>query len=317
MTQADQYERYMLELINAERAKAGAPPLRLERHLNQSAEDHSEWMLATDRFSHTGAGGSSATQRMKDAGFDFSGTWRSAENIAVQTERGASGIRDDVADLHQSLMNSPGHRANLLDPSLKYIGIGIELGGFDYGSGDYRSVIVTQNFAATGGTVRLDGAASENDRLTGTADVDLLAGGTGNDLLAGRGGNDTLLGGSGQDILRGGSGADVLRGGSGADRLSGGAGRDLVDGGAGRDILWGRAGADTFVFDRGAGTDRIRDFQNDLDRIDLRDFDLAGPRAALDRAERLDGDVVFTFGTGDRLVVEDTTLKALADDLIL
>lgn len=156
MSIADVYERYMLELINQERAAVGAPPLQLEQNLNLAADRHSLWMLEEDIFSHTGVGGSSATQRMRDANFDFAGNWRSAENIAVQSERGAEGIMDDVANLHTSLMNSPGHRANILNPDLDYIGIGIALGDFDYGSGTYSSVIVTQNFASTQGSVDLD-----------------------------------------------------------------------------------------------------------------------------------------------------------------
>lgn len=156
MTIATEYERYMLELINIERAKVGAPPLQLEKNLNTSADAHSAWMLQEDIFSHTGVDGSSATQRIRDADFDLSGSWRTAENIAVQSERGPDGIMDDVENLHVSLMNSPGHRANILNPDLDYIGIGIALGDFDFSSGTYESVIVTQNFASTGGRVDLD-----------------------------------------------------------------------------------------------------------------------------------------------------------------
>ncbi len=152
MSTASTVEREMLALINQERTSRGLDPLQLERRLNDSSEDHSSWMLDTDRFSHTGEGGSSATQRMQAAGFDLSGSWRTGENIAWQSERGAPGISDDVAQLHQNLMNSPGHRANILNPDFKYIGIGIEEGdmrGFD-------AVMVTQNFAATQGEVVLD-----------------------------------------------------------------------------------------------------------------------------------------------------------------
>ncbi|WP_170562551.1 CAP domain-containing protein [Ruegeria atlantica] len=156
MSTASSIEREMLALINQERTSRGLDPLQLETRLNDSSEDHSEWMLETDRFSHTGSGGSSATQRMEMAGFDFSGNWRSGENIAWQSERGAPGISDDVAQLHQNLMNSPGHRANILNPDFKYIGIGIETGdmqGFD-------AVMVTQNFAATQGEVMLDNGST-------------------------------------------------------------------------------------------------------------------------------------------------------------
>ncbi|WP_170332504.1 CAP domain-containing protein [Ruegeria arenilitoris] len=152
MSTASSIEREMLALINQERTSRGLEPLQLETRLNESSEDHSEWMLATDTFSHTGSGGSTATQRMEMAGFDFSGSWRSGENIAWQSERGAPGISDDVQQLHQNLMNSPGHRANILNPDFKYIGIGVETGdmqGFD-------AVMVTQNFATTDAAVMLD-----------------------------------------------------------------------------------------------------------------------------------------------------------------
>ncbi|WP_253284981.1 CAP domain-containing protein [Ruegeria sp. HKCCD6119] len=152
MSTASTFEREMLELINQERTSRGLNPLQLETQLNDSSEDHSTWMLDTDTFSHTGSGGSSATQRMQNAGFDLEGNWRTGENIAWQSERGQPGISDDVAQLHQNLMNSPGHRANILNPDFKYIGIGIETGdmqGFD-------AVMVTQNFAATDAAVMLD-----------------------------------------------------------------------------------------------------------------------------------------------------------------
>lgn len=58
MTQANAYEQYMLELINIERAKVGSQPLAFDGDLNESAENHSTWMIATDTFSHTGTGGS-------------------------------------------------------------------------------------------------------------------------------------------------------------------------------------------------------------------------------------------------------------------
>ncbi len=152
MSTASTVEREMLALINQERTSRGLDPLELERNLNESSEDHSSWMLDTDRFSHTGQGGSSATQRMQAAGFDLSGSWRTGENIAWQSERGAPGISDDIAQLHQNLMNSPGHRANILNPDFKYIGIGIEEGDMQ----GYDAVMVTQNFAATQGDVDLD-----------------------------------------------------------------------------------------------------------------------------------------------------------------
>ena len=156
MSRATPLERMMLDLVNRDRERAGLDPLRLEIRLNDSSEDHSAWMLRADAFSHTGAGGSDAGERMRDAGFPFSGSWTWGENIALQSERGGSGLEDDVADLHRSLMESPGHRANLLNPAFEVIGIGVERGeyrGFD-------AVVVTQNFARSGAPMRYDDGGS-------------------------------------------------------------------------------------------------------------------------------------------------------------
>ena len=72
-------------------------------------------------FSHTGVDGSDPGDRIRDAGFQLSGDWTWGENIAFQSERGAPGITDDVINLHTSLMNSAGHRANILNLSLIHI----------------------------------------------------------------------------------------------------------------------------------------------------------------------------------------------------
>ncbi|MEO1307184.1 MAG: CAP domain-containing protein [Pseudomonadota bacterium] len=263
MSIADELERYMLGLINAERTALGLDELQLELNLNESAEDHSTWMLNANVFSHTGSGGSSATQRMETAGFDFSGSWSSAENIAVQSARGEAGYFDDVEDLHVALMNSAGHRANILNANLDYIGIGIEIGGFTYDNGfSGQSVMVTQNFARTAGSVDLDNGnssgPSSNDPTpsNGSSNVSIthvdssvsyslrdqnqtletltLTGqnnisGTGNGLnnrITGNSGNNVLNGAWGNDTLIGGAGNDTFRDDKGADRMVGGAGND-------------------------------------------------------------------------------------------
>ncbi|KIC21558.1 CAP domain-containing protein [Leisingera sp. ANG-Vp] len=299
MSQASELERQMLDLINAERTSRGLNPVQLELRLNDSAEDHSEWMLQQDVFSHTGAGGSSAGDRMEDAGFVFSGSWTWAENIAWQSERGAPGLADDVIDLHNSLMNSPGHRANILNANVEVIGIGIEQGNFN----GWDAVMVTQNFARTSAPLQLDSGGSSgggsgatagndsltldsagtlsglegndtltgsggNDRLNGNSGKDKLTGGGGNDsLYAGTGadtlsagsGSDQLFGGDGRDQLRGGLGSDQLQGGNHGDRLWAGRGYDTLDGGNGNDRLTGEGGGDIFVFS--AGNDTVTDFQ--------------------------------------------------------
>lgn len=156
MSYASDLERGMLELVNEARAVEGLNPLKLELRLNDAAEFHSDWMLDTDTFSHTGINGSNPGDRMRDADFQFSGSWTWGENVAWQSSRGAAGYEDDVANLHTSLMNSPGHRANIMNPNFELIGIGVEIG--DYSG--WNAVMVTQNFARTGAEVQLDTAAT-------------------------------------------------------------------------------------------------------------------------------------------------------------
>jgi len=59
-------------------------------------------------------------------------------------------------------------------------------------------------------------------------------------------------------------------GGDGSDRIFGGDGNDVINGGAGTDFLRGGKGQDTFAFDMNFGRDRIRDFNQADDLLDLR-----------------------------------------------
>jgi hypothetical protein len=60
MIYADELELYMLTLVNQERAAMGLGLLQLETNLNTAAEDHSEWILDTNTFSHTGINNTTA-----------------------------------------------------------------------------------------------------------------------------------------------------------------------------------------------------------------------------------------------------------------
>ncbi len=269
MSQANSLERLMLELINAERTSRGYNPLQLELRLNDAAEDYSEYMLEEDFFSHTGLDGSDPGDRMRDAGFAFSGSWTWGENIAWQSERGATGFEDDVANLHQSLMNSSGHRANILNPNFEVIGIGIEVGDYTTASGrTYEAVMVTQNFARTSAPLQIDNGSSGSDPaplppapppdlvLNGNGGSNTLIGNSGDDTLTGRGGNDSLTGNAGQDTIWGGTGDDTINGGDDSDQIGGGGGNDLIRGGSGYDLIWGGTGNDTVHGDD--GNDEIR-----------------------------------------------------------
>jgi hypothetical protein len=145
---ATELEQRLVALINAERAAEGLPELKIEAHLNSSAQSHSEWMGETGTFSHTGEDGSSATDRIEDAGFPLTGSWQTAENIAFISVTGE--LDASEADrMHEGLMESADHRANILDPDAAYVGIGLSEGSID----GREVVFLTENFADTDGQV--------------------------------------------------------------------------------------------------------------------------------------------------------------------
>lgn len=291
-------ERYLLDLVNATRTARGLQPLELERHLNASAERHSKWMLREDVFSHTGQGGSSVSDRVRATGFEMTGSWMVAENLAYVSIDGDGSLRDEVRQLHQNLMNSSGHRANILSERADLVGIGLEVGQFNLNGRDYKVLMLTQNFAATGGrydidiargitiskVVAPDLAVAGPDRalwergadgatlrgegggqaLRGTARADDLQGTSGAERISGLGGSDWIAGGGGNDTIRGGAGHDMLLGQGGNDRMMGSGGNDSMSGGAGRDYLSGGSGRD--VLQGGSGADTLRGGSGD-DRL--------------------------------------------------
>ena len=149
MSIANSLELGMLALINGARGAAGLEPLRLITLLNQAAETHSAWMLRADDFGHDGEDDTTPADRMAAAGYPFEGVSLALENIGWQNARGEADHEDDVAQIHDSLISSPGHRANILNPDAQDVGIGIEIGTFTGDNGDYEAVMVTQVFGAT------------------------------------------------------------------------------------------------------------------------------------------------------------------------
>lgn len=93
----------------------------------------------------------------------------------------------------------------------------------------------------------------------------------GQDRLRGCADDEKLLGLNGDDVLLGQKGQDQLLGGAGDDRLEGGNGDDLLNGGRGNDVLFGGRGRDRFVLLGNNNGDRIRDFQDGIDRLELPD----------------------------------------------
>lgn len=147
--------------------------------------------------------------------------------------------------------------------------------------------------------IRVDGILRhEVDMGTEWDDTLYGQGGDTNSAIGGLGGNDTIYGLRGNDHLIGGSGRDALNGGAGLDRL---------DGGTGRDVLTGGTGADMFMFNRQSGADRITDFEEGIDLIQITGVSNLGRLTFTQTGS----DVLVEFRTLD-ILVEDTTVALLA-----
>jgi uncharacterized protein YkwD len=107
-------ESLMLSLVNQERVKAGLPQYSVDMGLVNLARQKSQDMVQNNYFNHTSPTYGSAYDMEKKAG--VTARVMGAENIAkaATTERA-----------HQLLMNSSGHKANILNPLHDTIGVGI------------------------------------------------------------------------------------------------------------------------------------------------------------------------------------------------
>lgn len=99
--------------VNEQRSLNGAPPLVLDAGMIRAAQLHAGDMVARDYFSHTNPEGLNVWDRLRLQGVVFV---RSGENIAW-------GQRD-VPAVMASWMGSAGHRANMLNPLYRRLGLG-------------------------------------------------------------------------------------------------------------------------------------------------------------------------------------------------
>jgi Ca2+-binding RTX toxin-like protein len=163
-----------------------------------------------------------------------------------------------------------------------------------------------------------DQSTDLSDQLIGGGGNDELSGGDDRDQLEGGDGDDTLSGGDGADRLSGDEDDDQLDGGQGDDQLEGGDGGDVLKGERGDDRLEGGDGRDRFEFSRTYDTDRIVDFKDDVDTIvlDGARLGVTSKADALSLATVVNGNTVFTFDTGDVLIVENIAdPNLLANDI--
>ncbi|AEG93847.1 CvpA family protein [Ramlibacter tataouinensis] len=120
-------EARMLEMVNAERAAHGLTPLKADPEVVGVARDHSRDMFGRGYFSHVTPEGATVGDRMRRANVRY---LLAGENLA---------LAQTLQVAHAGLMNSPGHRANILRPQFGRLGIGVLDGGA-------RGLMVTQNF---------------------------------------------------------------------------------------------------------------------------------------------------------------------------
>jgi uncharacterized protein YkwD len=139
-------EQLLLVLANQARAQANAPPLALDAGLTRAARAHAEAMLAARQLSHQFDGEPSLPQRLAAA--TRTQLDQEGENVALDF---------DPAEGHQHLMQSPPHRANLLNPAYNVVGLGVVRSG--------NELYIVQDF---GHALPTYSAAEVKDRIAAT-----------------------------------------------------------------------------------------------------------------------------------------------------
>ncbi|MER5349184.1 sigma-70 family RNA polymerase sigma factor [Kitasatospora sp. NPDC002551] len=110
-------ERQLVDLVNAERARRGCAPLRIDPKLRAAAQRHSDDMAARNFFDHAAPDGSRADTRLNAAGYRWS-QW--GENL----DRGPS----SPGAVFTRWMDGGIHQSNMLDCAFKDVGIGVATG---------------------------------------------------------------------------------------------------------------------------------------------------------------------------------------------
>jgi uncharacterized protein YkwD len=130
-TSTAQAEQAVWKLLNLDRARAGLPALDWDARLADVARGHSADMQAHNFFGHVSPSTGTAADRVKHANID---ALVIMENVARAATAG---------EAERGLMNSPGHRANILNREATRVGVGIVVAA---DAGRQRELLVTQLF---------------------------------------------------------------------------------------------------------------------------------------------------------------------------
>jgi len=131
----------MLALINAERARAGEAPLKVVATLNRIAQTRSQDMLARHYFAHEipGVPGVHLVFDLLDrANVQYQ---MAGENLALNNYTAFYPMGKTIEQTNTDLINSPEHKANIMEPKYREIGLGLAI---EQGSG---KLILTEIFA--------------------------------------------------------------------------------------------------------------------------------------------------------------------------
>ncbi|HAZ5463672.1 TPA: CAP domain-containing protein [Staphylococcus aureus] len=112
---ADSFELQNFDLVNAERKQHQLSTLKYSKQNSETARKHSKDMAKNHYFDHTNLKGQSPFDRLKKDGVTFNSA---GENLAY----------GQVSSIyaHQGLMNSIGHRKNILNDTFKILGVGVD-----------------------------------------------------------------------------------------------------------------------------------------------------------------------------------------------
>jgi len=110
----DGFEFQMFDLVNSIRSRNGQSILKWDANLANVSRAHSRDMARNDFFSHTNLAGQSPGDRMWDSGI----------NYRVMSENISYGYKSSIYS-HEGLMNSAGHRTNILHNRVENVGIGV------------------------------------------------------------------------------------------------------------------------------------------------------------------------------------------------
>ncbi len=143
-------ERAVLCLMNRVRSSYGLRPLRVNRCLDRSAERHARDMVAHRYFAHGSTNGRSFVQRAARFGYEpRAGAWTVGENLAW-----GAGPSARASWIVAAWLRSPGHRANILRPGFRHVGVAVVRGVPNGIGGVGRVRTVTVDFGAGGRACR-------------------------------------------------------------------------------------------------------------------------------------------------------------------